>query len=125
MSDVAGSLLGASIDGVNFRVAADSNVQLNATEFENDVVATSGRGLLKKTKRNMEASGLVLICSLDEVDKLRAIDESQSEHVLTLTLAGDDQYTAPGIVVFESFETEENRSNVKFIPLEPWTLIPS
>jgi len=73
--DDSGTPLSVSIAGVTYRVLGDTNVNLPASQWDNEGVATSGRNNRKMTKVVRAMSGITIACSLSEMESLRAIAE--------------------------------------------------
>ena len=120
-NDVAGSNRKLTIDGISYRVAADANFSETFTKFENDVIATSGSGMKKKTKRIQRVEGVVLLTNAAERIELEAAAESIDDLKLSYQNAAGDEYKSEGTIEIEGNETEENRTSVTLLPTGDWT----
>lgn len=118
--DVAGSNGALEIDGIAFDVAADSNFSVTPTEYENDLVATSGKPMIKKMRRTPNVESVILICNAEDRLKLESFNDSKTPYGLSWTNAAGDTYRTTGIIHYETYETEENRCTVTLLPREPW-----
>ncbi len=123
--NISGSLKGCNIDGIDYRVAADTNISWTPTLFENSMVATSGRAMLKKTKRVPVVESVTLIVDLDELDQLRVFDAREEDFSFFLTMAGGGQIKAEGAIQIESYENEEARVTIQLHPSTDWTIVPA
>lgn len=125
MANVSGSLRKMTIEGISFRVAADANANWTFSEFENSVIATSGKGMVKKMKRVAAVEGLVLVCDMNEVDQLRSLVEGTDELKFSLQFADGSEAKAKGAVECENFENEEGRISTNLYPTGGWTIVPA
>jgi hypothetical protein len=119
--NISGSNRGVSIEGVPFRVAADANFTETISEFEKEVIATSGRGMTKYTKRVPMRESVVLITNASERESLVAFSDSKEDLKLSYTNAAGDTYQCEGALEIENNETEENRTTCKLLPVNSWT----
>lgn len=118
--DIAGSNGTLEIDGVAFDVAADANFSVVPTEYENDLVATSGKPMIKKMRRTANVESVVLICNADDREKLKTFNDRKTPYGLAWTNAAGDIYRTTGVIHFESYETEESRCTITLLPREEW-----
>lgn len=119
--DVVGSLKGASVEGIPFRVAGDANVTLIPTKFENAKIPCSGKALRKMTKRIPSMEGGTLLCNLDELAVLKSFAEDPEDIKFSVTFADGTVYKGEGTVEVENWESEEGRTTVQFLPSDDWT----
>lgn len=118
--DISGSNSALEIDGVSFDVAADANFSVTPTEYENDLVATSGKPMIKKMRRTPNVESVVLIANADDRQKLEAFNDQKEPYGIAWTNAAGDVYRTTGVIHFETYETEENRCTITLLPREPW-----
>lgn len=121
MTDVAGSNGALELDGISFDVAADANFSVTPTEYENDLIATSGKGMIKKTRRTPNVESVVLICNGEDRLKLEALNDQKSPFGIAWTNAAGDVYRTTGTIHYETYETEENRCTLTLLPREAWS----
>ena len=121
MSDTAGSIRKLTIEGIPYRVAADANITETLTQFENSMIATSGRAMRKMIKRVPIREGVVLVTNGAEREALKAAAESVDDLKISYTNAGGDTYRCEGTIEIENNETEENRTTCQVHPREDWT----
>lgn len=118
--DIAGSNGTLEIDGISFDVAADANFSVIPTQYENDLVATSGKPMIKKMRRTANVESVVLIANADDREKLKAFNDQKEAYGIAWTNAAGDIYRTTGVIHFESYETEESRCTITLLPREEW-----
>lgn len=121
MGDVVGTIRGASVEGIPYRVAGDANATHVITKYENSKIPTSGKAMTKKVKRIPVIEGATLITNPDEAATLKAFAEDVEDIKFSVTLADGTIYKAEGTIEVESRETEEGRTAVQFLPNDDWT----
>ena len=121
MSDIAGTVRKVILNGVSFDVMSDTNVSEMGSSTENEMLPTSGRNVLKKTKRVTTREGVVLACNGAEREVLVALADATEDFPMSYTTAGGDTYRAEGAIEFETRETEENRATIKMLPRTDWS----
>ena len=124
MGDNSGTIRKVVIGGTPYDVPADVNATFNRSSFEIEGIPTSGRTMMKMTRRVPTIEGLTLITNTDEVEALTKVAESLANVTLALELADGTTYRTTGKINYENFETEENRSAVQLIPAKTknaWT----
>ena len=119
--DIAGSIRKATIAGIAYRVAADSNATMPLSNYETTTVPTSGTNMFKMTRRSKNVEGLVLITNADERAALVAEANSLTVITLAVTNAAGDTDRATGKINIENHETEENRTAIQLLPEGDWT----
>lgn len=121
MPDVAGTIRKLSIEGISFRVAGDANLTETFTQFENSMIASSGRAMRKMLKRIPQVEGVTLLTNAAERDTLKSFAEDLNDLKISYTNAAGDTYRCQGTIEITSNETEENRTTVVILPREDWT----
>lgn len=119
--NISGTPRSFSVEGVPFRVAADANFTETFTEFEKEVIATSGRGMTKYTKRVPMVESITLVTNAAERESIKAFSDSKEDLKLSYTNSAGDTYQCEGALEVESNETEENRTTCKAMPVNSWT----
>jgi hypothetical protein len=112
------------IAGVTYDVAADSNFTFNRSEFEKEGVATSGKTMIKMTRRVPTIESVTLITTLEEVEALKNVADSIADTTISVEFADGSVYKTTGQINFENYETEEGKSTFTIIPAktkEAWT----
>lgn len=122
-NDVAGTIRKVTIEGITFRVAADTNATFILTNYEVTMDATSGRGMKRMIKRTPSVEALTLVVNGDERASLKSFAEDTAVDALkfSIELIGGDVYKSEGGLEIENFETESNRMTVQMLPREDWT----
>jgi len=119
--DVSGSVRKFTIEGVPFRVSADTNVSRKPSNIENDMVPSSGKGMRKVTRVTPKAEGFNLLVNAEEVEALKSFAESLDNIKVSYETAAGDLYRCVGQIEMEAQETEENKVTVTVLPEEDWT----
>lgn len=118
MADTGGSIRSLTVEGIPFRVTADANFTEIFTKFENSMVATSGKAMRKMMIRVMSVEGITLSTNGAERAYLKQFAETTKDLKLTYTNAAGDTINLLGAIEVENNETEENKTSVKFFPVE-------
>ena len=105
-----------TLDGVSYDVAADTNITLNLSPFETEGIASSGRTMMKRTKRTQTAEGIPILASPTEQDQLRVLAERLDVFPMAVTMADGAVWRTTGNINFEAVESEENRASIMIIP---------
>jgi hypothetical protein len=121
MSDAAGTPRSFSIEGIDFRLAADVNITKMLSRFENSMIATSGISMRKIVRRVPTGEGFVLIANGAEQENLKSWAESLDDLQFSYTTAGGDTYRTVGTFNIDNTETEENRCPIVVHPRDDWT----
>ena len=122
MPDVSGSTRKCLLNGVPFRVAADANLSQIFTKFENDMIATSGDGMRKMMKRIQTLESLDLVTNALERDILKSYAESTDNIRVSITNAAGDVADCEGAIEIEKYESEENKTTIKVLPIGDWVV---
>lgn len=119
--DLSGSVKKFTVEGVPFRVSADTNVSRKPTNVENDMIPSSGKGMRKVTRVTPKAEGFNLLVNAEEVEELKSFAESLDNVKVSYETAAGDLYRCVGQIEMEAHETEENKVTVTVLPEEDWT----
>lgn len=119
MSNV-GTLRKVVLDGQTFDVFADVDVTYNPTKYTIEGVATTGRNLMKRTKRVQTIEGLPLATTPAEMVRLKEMADSLPDKTLSLELADGSVFKAMGQINFENYTSADGKSNVQLIPIRDW-----
>ena len=122
--DVSGSIRKFTVEGISFRVMADSNFSRRPINVENTMIPTSGKSMQKKLKVTPTLEGVVLGVNAEEMESLKSYAEGLLPIKVTYETAAGDQYRCIGQIDVEAHESEENRANVTVHPDGDWTLFP-
>lgn len=118
MVDTAGSMRSFSVEGIPFRCFADSNFTEIFTNYENSMIATSGRAMRKMVKRVLSVEGVTLATNGAERAYLKAFAETTKDLRIVYENAAGDTITILGAIELENNESEENKTSVKIFPVE-------
>ena len=119
--DVSGSIRKFTLEGISFRVSADTNVSRKPTNVENDMIPTSGSSMQKKTRMTPKAEGFNLIVNGEEMETIKSFAEGLDKIKVSYETAGGDVYRCEGQIEVESHESEENKATVTVLPDGDWT----
>lgn len=122
MSRVSGSLQSVTIEGVGYDVLGDTNISNPLNKWENDSIPTSGKAIQKKMKRVPAAESCVLGTSWEEKETLMSLADSIDTLKFALKFAGGDILRCEGHFNIDSDESEENRTTIKILPDDGWTV---
>jgi len=101
MAAIGGSIESVTLDGRNFPVAADAEVQRKIGGFENEVQANGdGTARLIKTRVPLSLSGLTV-----------EVDDSRGDHEFLQALANRNDYY-PIAISYASGETYQGRAQI-------------
>jgi hypothetical protein len=122
---VAGTIKKVTLDGVTYDVPADINISEMGSGFENSLIPTSGRNVLKQVKRAEIREGVVLIVDDLEMDRLKELAERQGDgekaFPMSYQTAAGVTKRATGWIEFANRETEENRAAITLLPEGSWS----
>jgi hypothetical protein len=124
MGDNTGTVIKVVINGVSYDVPADINITFNRSSFTIEGVPTSGKTVMKYTRRVPTMEGVVLMTSPAEAEELNNVSETLSDVTIAVELADGSTYRTTGRINYENMETEEGRSSVIIIPAKTknaWT----
>jgi len=120
----SGTIRKATIDGVSYDVPADINITFNRSEYEKEGIPTSGRTLIKRTRRVPTMESVVFMTTPSEMENLKNVSDGLADVPISVTLADGTTYRTVGQINYESYETEEGRSTCTIIPAktkDAWT----
>jgi hypothetical protein len=120
MGESTGTLRKATIDGVTYDVMADANINFKRSKYEKEGTATSGKTLVKMTRRVQNVESLDLGCTPAEMENLSAISDKLVSVPMAFTLADGTVYRGTGHVHFEGYESETGKITVTLIPTGDW-----
>lgn len=123
--DVSGSIRKFTVEGISYRVTADTNVSRRPTNVENTMIATSGKAMQKKMRVTPSAEGFNLAVNAEEMEALKSFAEGLDVVKVTYTTAAGDQYRCTGQIQIEAHESEEGKATVTVHPEEDWTMFPA
>lgn len=121
MADVAGTIRSVTIGGLPFNVAADANLSVTLTGWENSRIPHSGGSMKKMIKRVRNVEGVVLVIGGTDRDNLKRFAEASDDITLAFEDAAGNNYHSVGSIEFETWETEENRCSIMLQPQDEWT----
>jgi hypothetical protein len=113
------------LDGVTYDVPGDINISEMGSGFENSLIPTSGRNILKQVKRAEIREGVILIVDDFEMATLKELaerlEENASSFPMSYQTAARVTKRATGWIEFANRETEENRAAITLLPEGSWS----
>lgn len=120
MSNV-GTLIKCVFNGITFDIFADTDITMNLSKYTIEGVATTGRNLMKRTKRVQTVEGLAVAGSVAEMLSLVDQANSLADKTFAITLPDGSVFRATGQINFENYTSMDGKSNVQLIPVGEWT----
>lgn len=121
MGDNVGTLRKTVLDGVTFDIHLDVNITFNISQYEIEGQATTGRTLMKRTKRVQTIESLTLAVNPAELVDLQGKADSLADKTMSVELADGSVFKATGQINFENYESETGKATVTLIPKNGWT----
>jgi len=121
MGAATGTLQSVVIDGVPYDVMSDTNISFLRSKFEKEATPTSGKPLIKMTKRNQNVESVDLACEPSELETLATKADGLAEVTLSFTLADGSVYRGTGHINFEGYESETGKVTLTLLPTSDWT----
>lgn len=118
--DVTGSLRKVTLDGVTYDAAADADVPQVRGQFEVEASATSGRNMMKMTRRVETVDGIDLITNEAEFEALKALSEKLEDFPMSYTTASGAVYRASGRINLGARQTADGKTPVRLMPRQAW-----
>jgi hypothetical protein len=124
MGNNTGTVNRVIINGVSYDVPADINITFNRSGFTVEGIPTSGKTIMKYTRRVQTQESVILMTSPQEMEDLNNVAESLADVTVAVELADGSTYRTTGRINYESYESEEGRSTLTIIPAKSknaWT----
>jgi hypothetical protein len=117
----SGTVRSVTLGGLPYNVAADTNISVTMTVWENSRIPHSGGSARKMLKRTPTAESVVLILDGSDRENLRLTAEAQTDTTIAFETLAGDSYQATGSIEVENWETEDNRVTCILQPADEWT----
>ena len=124
MGNDTGTVRKLVLDGVSYDVPADINITFNRSSFEIEGVPTTGKTVMKYTRRVPTMESVVVMTNPAEMEDLNSKSETLADITIAVELADGSTYRTTGRIYFENYESEEGRSAITIIPAKTknaWT----
>jgi len=119
--DIVGTPKKVSIAGVGYRVAADADFKDAKPAFKNEAEQTTGGTFREMVSQPQEVESVTLVVNGDDLDRLKAVQESQDDVTLSYETRAGDAYSGKGWIDFDSRQTASGKLEVKLFPRDGWT----
>ncbi|MCK5219321.1 hypothetical protein KAR10_07360, partial [bacterium] len=104
---VAGSIRKLTLDGVTFLMAGDADINTKFSDYESEVIATSGEGKRKMVKRPQIADGVDVTVNAAEKVLLIALANRTDSYTLAYNDASNDLYTSEGGISIDDSSSQD------------------
>lgn len=125
MSLAVGSLRKVVLNGTTYDVMSDTNINFKRSQYEKEGVPTSGKNMIKFTKRVQTVESCDLGASVEEMEELAAKADSIADITMSFELADGSVYRGTGHINFEGYESETGKITLTLIPVGDWTPFPA
>jgi len=122
---VAGSIRKFSIEGIPYDVAADANISRKPTKVDNDMIATSGKGMRKVTRVTPKAESIDLLVNSEEMEQIKSFAEGLDNVKIDFETADGTVHRCVGQIQIDSHNTEDNKATLVALPEDDWTTFPA
>jgi hypothetical protein len=120
---IAGTPRKFTLEGIPYTVAADADFSENPSQFDNEMLASSGDGMLKKTKKIPSTESVTLLVTPQEKDQIVSLADSLSDNIkMSYVYANGDTNKAAGGIQVESYTTADKKMTLQLLPKNNWTL---
>ena len=118
-----GSIRGFALNGIPFTPLSDANFTEKPSEYENEAIATSGAGMIKKVKMPQVLESVTLGTSAAERVILAGLADGTDTMSCSYVDAAGNTHRNPAVGInIEGNETETNTTTITVQPVEPWTV---
>ena len=122
--NTVGNVRKLTLDGIVFRVAADANFSEKFTQYENEMIPSSGESMLKKVKKVASVEGVALIVNGVEREQLKQFNDQLEDITINYQTAAGDVYRTTGTINVDARETESGKCTITLLPRAEWVAMP-
>ena len=116
-----GTLRKILIDDLSYDAAGDADLNETLTKFENSLIITSGKAVIKQEKRAQQVEDVVLITNAGDRDRLVSFADGGGEGPMSYTDRAGNVARFVGTINVDSNQTMESRTTISFLPTEERT----
>jgi len=116
MATTTGSLRGMTIDGVQYRVPGDANINVRFSSFETEALPTSGETVFKMTIITPDIDAVPLSLTPEEAEGLADSAAKTEDYDLSCVLADGTEMKAQGRIHMNEYTSEDGRAEIKAMP---------
>ena len=116
-----GTIRKLMIEGISFDVAGDADFNETLTQFENSLIITSGRAVIKQEKRAQQVEDVVLVTNGNDRAQLTSFADGGEELAMSYTDRSSNTYRFVGTINVDSNQTMESRTTISILPVEEKT----
>ncbi len=120
----SGTVRKVVINGVTYDTPADINITFNRSSFEKEGVPTSGKTMVKMTRKVPIMESVPLIVTPAELEELNSVADSLADATVSVELADGSVYKTSAQINLDNYETEESKATITIIPAktkDAWT----
>ena len=111
------------VDDLPYDVASDADFNQTIAEFENSLIVTSGKNVIKQEKQSQKTEDIVLVTTAAQREALRRYNDSGDNGAHSYTDAAGVVYRIEGQINIGSHQTMEGKTTISFLPVSPITVI--
>lgn len=121
--NTVGTLRQVILEGVPFNPPADADIAELFSSFEKEMLATSGEGMLKMTRRIPALMGVPLSCNPEEMSQIVVWANQIDDITLGYVDAGGNLYSATGHINIQQRQTATGILTIDILPRGEWTIV--
>ena len=118
--DISGTLQSVSVEGVPYRCSADIDMTEMLSTYENEMLPTSGRGMLKKTRIVPTRESVSVKANGNEKITLKQYADGLDELKLAYIDSAGNRFNCVGAINIDDSTTAENTVTLKLMPYTDW-----
>jgi hypothetical protein len=108
---------------VPFNLSADADIAELFSLFEKEMLATSGDGMLKMTRRIPALIGVPLVCNPTEMGQLVVWANQIDDITMGYVDAGGNLFSATGHINIQQRQTQTGVTTIDLLPRGEWTTV--
>ena len=122
----SGSTRSLSIEGIEFGVAADADINSILSKWEKEVLMSSGSPMVKLTTVNQSKKGFDVLADAEEKEQLKAFSESFDDLKIVYKDAAGNEFHCQATISLGESTSQDNKVPVDVYPIKgnpPWTVV--
>lgn len=120
---MSGSIRQLSLNKINYRVAADSDLSRTTGKFAKEIQATSGSPNVKLTKQIEMVEGVDIIVDGADRENLRDLANRIDFFDMAYVDSDGNAYTSSGAITITADGTADAKMTITLLPVADWTPI--
>ncbi len=115
---IVGSIKKVSVDGIEYDVAADADVERQPSRFLNELIQTSGKPMIKQTLQEQSFKGVPIIGTASQEESLRFSQEKGTPFPMAIQYASGVIFQIVGIINITGSSSGTGKITVDILPTE-------